>query len=196
MTRFSKFASASAAVLALASPALAGGLQPVPAEPVVVEAAPVVSYGGDWTGGYAGLNLGYADVNGTGSVDGDDFTYGLHVGYDYDFGRFVLGGEAEFDWMEINLGGVTDLDSVARLKVRGGYDLGNVLLYVTGGIAQADASLVGTDEGGFGGIGVAYKMSDQFYVGGEVLQHQFDDFKGTGIDIDATSVSIRGGIRF
>lgn len=197
MTRFTKLAAASAAALALASPVVAGGMQPVTAEPVVAAPAPVVSYGGDWTGGYAGLNLGYADVStDIPGISGDDATYGIHLGYDYDFGQFVLGGELEYDAMDVNVGGATDLDSVARLKIRGGYDMGRTLLYVTAGIAEANTSTLGSDTGGFGGIGLAYQVTDTFYVGGEVLGHRFDDFNNTGIDVDATTVSLRGGVRF
>ena len=196
MTRFSKLMATSAAALALAAPAFAGGMQPAPVEPVVQAPAPVPSYGGDWTGGYVGLSLGNINVDtNVAGVDGDDVSYGIHGGYDYDFGTFVLGGELEYDATDIDLGGAATVDSVARLKLRGGYDMGRTLLYVTGGVAEVDTSL-GSETGGFGGIGLTYMVTDQFYVGGEVLGHKFDDINGTGIDADATSVSLRGGVRF
>jgi len=196
MKSVTKLAVASATAAALAGPALAGDIQATPAEPVVVAPVPVQTYGGDWTGGYFGLNLGNINVDtNVAGVDGDDFSYGVHGGYDYDFGRFVLGGEVEFDATDIDLAGAATVDSVARLKLRGGYDLGRTLLYVTGGAAEVDTSL-GSDTGGFAGIGVTYMVTDRFYVGGEVLGHQFDDINGTGIDADATSVSVRGGVRF
>ena len=196
MTRFNKLMATSAAALLIAMPVLAGGLQPVVSEPVVETApAPVATYGGDWTGGYAGLGFGNLDVDGTGAADGDDIAYGAHIGYDYDFGQFVLGGEIEYDATDINLGGAATVDSVARLKLRGGYDMGRTMVYLTGGVAEVDTS-IGSDTGGFGGIGLAYQVNDRFYVGGEILGHKFENIGGTGVDADATSVSLRGGVRF
>lgn len=196
MKRFNKLMASSVVAMLVGAPVFAGGLQPVTAEPVVETAAPpVATYGGDWTGGYAGLSLGNLNVNVLGGgPENDDIAYGAHIGYDYDFGQFVLGGELEYEGTDVNLGGVS-VDSVARLKLRGGYDMGRTLLYVTAGVAEADSS-IGSDTGGFGGIGLAYKVTDQFYVGGEILGHKFDNFAGTGSDLEATSVSIRGGVRF
>jgi len=175
--------------------AQAGGL----ADPVVeTVAAPVftpVNTGGDWSGAYGGLNLGYGDVDGTGAADGDDTTYGVHLGYDYDFGRFVLGGELEYDKIDIDLNGAANADSVARLKLRGGYDMGRTLVYATAGAAKLKTS-IGDDTGEFVGVGVAYKVTDSFTVGGELLEHRFDDIGGSGVDADATTFNLRGGFRF
>ncbi len=196
MNKTLKMGSALAAsTLLLAGGAFAGNL----AEPVVETApAPVfepVVTGTDWTGAYGGLNLGYADIDGSGDADGDDSTYGLHLGYDYDFGRYVLGGEIEYDEVDVDLGGAATADSVARLKLRGGYDFGRTLLYATGGIAQVDTS-IGSDTGEFLGIGVAYQVTERFTVGGELLEHRFDDIGGTGVDADATTFNLRGSFRF
>lgn len=197
MNKFSKVAAVSFfATSILGTAAFAGNL----AEPVVetvpepIYQAPV-SLGGDWTGAYGGLNLGYGDVDGTGTADGDDMTYGLHLGYDYDFGRFVAGGEIEYDKADIDLNGAATTDSVARLKLRGGYDLGRTLIYATAGIAQLDTSL-GKDTGEFLGLGIAYQVTDRFTLGGEVLEHRFDDIGGSGVDADATTFNLRGSFRF
>ena len=191
------------ALFALATPvfttsAFAGSL----VEPVVetTSVAPEVyvappSLGGEWTGFYSGLQFGQLDVDGTGAADGDDISYGLHAGYDYDFGRFVLGGELEYDFADIDLGGAATVDSVLWLKVRGRYDLGRTLVYATAGMARVDTSL-GSENGEFVGLGVAYQLTDQFVVGGEVLAHQFDDINGSGVDADATSINLRGSFRF
>ena len=182
----------------LASTAFAGNLtdpvvETVPA-PVVVAPSFV---GGDWTGFYGGLNLGYADVETNIDANGDDMSYGLHVGYDYDFGQFVLGGELDYDKTDISLGGgAASIDSVARAKLRAGYDLGRTLVYATAGAARADTS-VGDETGPFVGLGVAYQVTDRYLIGAEVLEHRFDDVGGVaGNDIDATTFSIRGSLRF
>lgn len=180
----------------LASTAFAGNL----ADPVVeTVAAPVFEpafVGGDWTGIYGGLNLGYADVDTNIGANGDDMSYGLHIGYDYDFGRYVIGGELEYDNLDTDLGdGAAEVDSVTRLKLRGGYDFGRTLVYATAGAARADTSL-GDDTGEFIGLGVAYQVTDSFTIGGELLEHRFDDLGGTGVDADATTFNLRGSFRF
>jgi outer membrane immunogenic protein len=193
-----KYAVTVFALFAVSTPAFAGSL----IEPVVetTDVAPEIfvappSFGGEWTGLYGGLQLGQIDVDGPGAADGDDLSFGLHVGYDYDFGQFVLGGELDYDTADIDLGGAATVDGVTRLKLRGGYDLGRTLVYATAGLARVETSL-GSDNGQFGGLGVAYQLSDQFVVGGEVLTHQFDDINGSGVDADATSISLRGSFRF
>ncbi|WP_299552729.1 outer membrane beta-barrel protein [uncultured Tateyamaria sp.] len=186
-------------VTALAGPALAGSLEPPAPEPAAPVAppppAPVQTFGGDWTGGYAGLQLGYGDVDGSGDADGDDILYGAHVGYRYDFGTFVLGGELDYDFADIDLNGAADVDSVARLKLQAGYDFGRTLGYFTAGVADLDTS-IGSETGEFYGIGVAYQINDRYTVGAELLEHSFDDIDGSGVDADATTLTVRGSIRF
>jgi len=185
----------------LSSVAFAGSLAEPIVEPVATPVFEPVAVSTDWTGFYGGLNLGYGDVDTNIGVNGDDMTYGLHVGYDYDFGNnFVLGAELEYDKADIDLtdadGAVAaDVDSVTRLKLRGGYDLGRTLVYATAGVAEVDTSL-GSENGEFFGVGVAYKVTESFTVGGEVLEHRFDDINGSGVDADATTFNVRGSFRF
>lgn len=192
----------TSAVLAFAAaaPAVAGSLS----EPIMTPApapapAPVpVMVGGDWTGFYAGGSLGYADVTeDAGGFDDDGLTYGVHAGYDYDFGAFVLGGELEISGFDLSDGGV-DVDSVARAKVRAGYDAGNFLPYIALGYAQLNTGggLNGDDGGEFYGVGLDYAWSDSIRVGGEVLQHEFDNFDGSGLNLEATTATVRVSFEF
>ena len=182
-----------------ALPAMAGGLtepviEPAPA-PVVEPARP----DGDWTGFYGGAALSYGDIS-AGAVDGSGALYGLRAGYDYDFGGWVLGGGLDYDWSDADLdGGVGQLDNVARLRLRAGADLGNVLLYATAGAARAEAEIGGvdlSDDGYFGGVGLDYRISPNWTVGGEILAHRFDDFDDSGVDLDATTIGVTTGFRF
>ena len=189
---------AASLVAAAALPAFAGTLDAPaadPSPPTAPAPLPLQALGGDWTGAYAGVQLGYGDVNGTGGADGDDGLYGVHFGYDYDFGTFVLGGEVDYDFADIDLNGAATVDSVARLKLRAGYDFGRTLGYVTAGVADVDTSL-GSESGAFYGIGAVYQISDRYTVGAELLEHNFDDISGTGVDADATTFTVRGSIRF
>ena len=198
MNYTARVARAAGLVAIVGTPAVAGGFDaPVedPPAPVVTTAPTPPPLGGDWTGPYVGLQLGYADVDGTGAADGDDYIYGLHAGYDYDFGTFVLGAEVDYDFSDIDLNGAATVDSVARLKLRAGYDFGPALGYFTAGLAEVDTSL-GSESGEFFGLGVAYRVSDRYTVGAELLEHRFDDINGTGVDADATTLTVRGSIRF
>jgi outer membrane immunogenic protein len=187
-------------------PAFAGGLAPAEPEPEIMAAAPVyVAPSADWTGFYAGAQLGYGDVNSTigdaeAGLDGNGMLGGVHAGYRWDFGQFVAGAEVDYDAADIELGdGLGSLDSVARLKLTGGADLGRSLVYGTVGVASADATVEGvglSDTGYFFGGGVDFAVNERWTVGGEVLQHQFDDFDGTGIDFDATTIKAKVALRF
>ncbi|WP_415402681.1 outer membrane protein [Tateyamaria sp. SN3-11] len=193
------YAGLTAGLIGLAGgPVLAAGpTTPVadPIAPAPPPPAPVIDTGGDWTGGYAGVQLGYADVDGSGTADGDDILGGVHLGYDYDFGTFVLGGELDYDFADIDLNGAASVDSVARLKLRAGYDFGRTLGYFTAGVADLDTSL-GSETGEFYGLGVAYQVTDRYTIGAELLEHSFDDIGGTGVEADATTLTLRGSIRF
>lgn len=208
MTTTTKLIRASmlAAPLALmAGASHAGGLAepvatpaPTPA-PVMVSPAPIRT-GGDWTGFYGGGQLGFGQLDADPlTEDPDGLTYGVHGGYLYDLGTWVVGGELDIDGTNIEdeTANVT-LDSVARAKVRVGYDGGTWMPYVTGGIAQASTSgdVEGSDTGAFGGIGLDYDLGGGLRVGGEILQHQFEDFDGNGFDIDATTASARVSFSF
>ncbi|MEM9474178.1 MAG: outer membrane beta-barrel protein [Pseudomonadota bacterium] len=170
-------------------------------KPVVlaaVAAAATPAFAQDKGGPYAGLQLGYlsADTSGAASIDGDDFILGGHVGYDVDLGTAVVGGELDIDFGDIELGdGAESIDSVTRLKLRAGTNVGDTLIYGTAGLAWADASL-GTDNGAFIGAGVGFDTGTGWIIGGELLYHEFDDFEDTGIDIEATTLTARASFRF
>ncbi len=186
--------------------ASAGGMSepiaaPAPA-PIPVAPAPV-AIGTDWTGFYAGGQLGYGQLDSDAITDSDDPSgaiYGVHAGYNYDLGSIVLGGELDFDLTSIEADApATEVDSVARAKAKLGYDAGLFMPYVTAGVARVDTTdaLDGQTDGGFAGLGLSYLLSDTVIVGGEVLQHQFEDFADNdGVDVDATTLSLRASFRF
>ena len=183
-------------------PAVAGNVVfEAPAEPELATPAPIpapVSYGTDWTGSYAGIQLGYgqADVGGT---DGDGIIGGIHAGYNYDFGSLVAGAELNYDLAEIDLdGGAGSIDNVGRLKLRLGYDLGSALVYATAGMASADANVGGdlSDTGLLYGIGFDYLVANNWTAGAELLRHEFDDFDGSGSDVEVDTLQARLSYKF
>jgi len=105
--------------------------------------APVVSY--NWSGAYAGLNLGYlwssVDLLG---VRPRGIAGGAQAGYSWQVGQFVLGGEADLQVSAAD-------DTFAAYKfsnpwfgtARGrlGYAFDNVLAYATAGLARGAGRL-------------------------------------------------------
>jgi opacity protein-like surface antigen len=191
------------ATVAIATPALAGGPTVVEPEPVIAAPVePAIVPSADWGGFYAGAQLGYADIDSNGAgLDGNGWLGGVHAGYRWDFGQYVAGAELDYDSADIDIGATPGdtLDSVARLKFMGGAEFGNSLIYATAGAARAHATVGGvdlSDNGWFLGAGVDVAVTDRWTVGGEVLQHQFDDFDGSGVDFDATTVKAKVSLRF
>jgi len=198
-----KTIAALIATAALAAPAFAGGPVAVADEPVIVPAAePYVAPGLDWSGAYVGGQLGYGDVDSNGAdLDGNGWLGGVHAGYRWDMGQWVAGTELSWDKAKIDLGDVAgdELDSVAALKLSVGREIGNSLVYGTIGGAHAKASVGGvdlSDNGMVYGIGFDHALNDRWTVGGEVLQHKFDDFDASGVDFDATTIKAKVGLRF
>lgn len=58
-----------------------------------------------WTGFYAGVNAGYGwgeFSKAPGFDDPDGFVGGAQIGYNYQIGQFVLGAEADFNYINVN----------------------------------------------------------------------------------------------
>lgn len=189
----------TALIGSMAVPAFAGSLsdpivEPVPAAPVVF--APATR---NWTGPYVGAQLGYGeiDVSGGTANDRDGVLGGVHAGYDYDFGNFVLGVVGDYNFADAD---IADGTSMARLRARAGAKVGTSgLLYGTGGAAFATAEIGGVDYSDTGyviGVGYEHMVTDNVSVGGEVLYHQVDDFDNTGLDVNGTSVQAKVSFRF
>ncbi|WP_324754292.1 porin family protein [Roseovarius sp. Pro17] len=189
--------SAAAASALLAGTAFAGNIEPAPMEPVIAPAPAPVFSSPNWTGFYAGGQLGYADVDtNAAGVDGDGLIGGLVAGYDYDLGNWVIGAGLDYDWTDVSLAPAVDVDSIWRAKLRGGYKLGNGLLYATAGYASADVSTIGDSDGYFVGGGYEHLVTQNISVGGEILYHEFDSFNVPGLDADATTAQVRATFRF
>lgn len=182
------------AVTVAAGMAHAGNPVAAPADPVITPpAAPAVSFGGDWTGAYVGADLGWGTQT-LGGVSGDGINGGAFLGYDYDFGNAVVGGELQYLTHDVTIGG-TSLDSMARAKARLGYDAGPALVYATAGYAWADSS-IGDGDGYVAGIGMEYRLNNGLSVGAEYLHNEFSNFGGSGNTLSGDTVEARISFRF
>ncbi|MFD1159891.1 outer membrane protein [Roseovarius aestuarii] len=183
----------TAALVLTAAPALAGSPVAAPADAPV--SPPLAASSPDWTGFHLGAQIGYADVNASPGASGDGLIGGLTGGYDWDLGDWVIGAGADYDFTDISVGSV-DIESMWRLKLRGGYKLGNGLAYGTAGYAHADTDVVGDDGGYFIGAGYEHLISQHFSLGGEVIYNQISGFGPTISDLDTVTVQLRASYRF
>ena len=176
----------------------------------------------DWSGPYVGVNGGYAwshaDWNNSSDPNGpffgdvfnfgkedDGFLAGGHAGYNFQFGRVVLGIEGSFDYVDIDhsarVPGVAD-DTTLRTTQRWlgtvgprlGYSVDRALLYGTIGAAftrykfSDDACCVAghyavsypskTWAGWTVGLGGEYAITDNIVAG---LDYKHYEFGGTTV---------------
>ncbi|MEM6375235.1 MAG: outer membrane beta-barrel protein [Pseudomonadota bacterium] len=152
----------------------------------------------NWTGFWAGGQIGFANVGtrpNAGTSGG--LIAGLTAGYDYDFGSFVLGGGFDYDRTERAIKSTNaELENVFRVRLKAGVEIGQGLLYGTGGFAQADTDTLGSEEGYFLGAGYQQLVTPQFSYGGEVIFQDFDNYGTSNVDVDATTIQLRGVLRF
>ncbi len=197
-----KLLLATAAALAV-SPALAGNIVFVP-EPDVAVIAPVE----EWTGPYAGIQLGYgfgdlSSGQAAAPIDLEGMLYGAHVGYNFDMGNVVLGAELDYNLSDVtgSFDGEVNVPVLAHAKARIGFDAGNTLIYGVAGLAYAemdmfDGSSEYTDSGFFGGLGIDHKISANWTAGAEYLFHSFSDFGGSGLDLELQTIQARASLHF
>ncbi|MGR3563659.1 MAG: outer membrane protein [Heliomarina sp.] len=190
-----------------ASAALAGNADPAPAEPVVYTPPPVVKP--FWEGGYVGAQLGYAygEFDLGGSFDNDSVIGGLTAGYLWSLGNnWYLGPEFQYDWADVSItdpgtGQTASFDSMARLKLIAGYEMGNGLLYGSLGYAYSDFDGVGNFFNDSGdsyvvGLGYDWRVGENWTVGAEYMYHSFDSIGNGGGDVDVNTIHIKTSYRF
>jgi outer membrane immunogenic protein len=196
--------------------------RPIPA-PMVTKAPPYVEQTFNWTGFYIGVNggggWGHAFSPLSGGINTSGGVAGGTVGYNAQFGNWVLGFEGDMDWS--NVGASTSSagcpgcsiqnDWLSTARGRVGYSVGRWLPYVTGGLAVGDvkagvpgfAGATNTQVGWAAGAGVEYALSNQWSAKLEYLHVDLGRFDcGTSCGAVGTdNVSfhdnlVRGGINY
>lgn len=199
-----KHVLAATAAATLAVPAMAGGLAaPVEAPEVVVPVVAAPAPSADWTGFYVGLQAGSADADAAPTSTAPDFslsgtTYGAHIGYLHDFGRFVVGGELRYDDVsdvKSSTHGVGG-DSMVAASLRVGYDMGRVLPYLSVGAARFTAADNDESDGIIYGIGADFAMTDNWRLGVEATRFEFDDFDDSTYEVSGNAIGLRVSYAF
>ncbi|HEY5378323.1 MAG TPA: outer membrane protein [Pseudolabrys sp.] len=197
------FAAVLATGLAAAGSAAAADLRPAPYAPIAQSGL----Y--NWSGAYAGLNLGYEWGNVTNSsVNPSGLTGGGQLGYNWQNGQFVFGAETD-----LQFSGADDTFAPFKfsnpwfgtLRGRAGVAFNNVLLYATLGLAYGDlrAQSAGLDEtrtevGWTGGVGLEYGFAPNWSARVEYLYLDLGSrgFTLTGTDNGLQANLLRVGINY
>ena len=168
---------------------------------------PAAADNDEWSGGYIGLSLGYADANDAwdlGSAPTDPVlspegaSFGAYAGYTENLGGLVLGLEADITVPDLSdnaectviIDCTFDVQALSSLRARAGIAVGSIQIYSTGGLAfgfiQADSTELGGSSaskslsGWTLGGGIETQMSDSVRFG---VEYRHSDYGNTGIDI-------------
>jgi len=148
---------------------------------------------GDWSGFLLGASIGRHEARTSSMTGRDNAVPGLHLGYDLDFGQLVLGGEVEVERAQMQVGSV-EIQDMQRIKLRAGYDFGQVLGYMTVGGVRAESGQ-NQDIGAVVGVGLSYSLNQNLQLGGELLYQDIDGLNPGGF-MRSNSLSLRASFRF
>jgi outer membrane immunogenic protein len=196
----------------LGSPAFAadlGAVEPLPLPPAPVAAAPANDWTGFYLGALGGYSWGRADTDSPdGEIDVDGFDVGGYAGANWQWGNFVVGGEADLlfpfsDGSGPNIDAEQGLNG--SLRARAGIALDRFLVYGTGGVAGTELELDrlgGSDSqalwGWTAGVGGEAMVTDNITARVEYRYSDYEDetfdLGGGAVDSDFTTHSIRGGV--
>jgi outer membrane immunogenic protein len=196
-----------AIVMAVATAAGTAAAADLPRNPAPYYYPPPAIY--NWTGFYAGLNLGYqwgSVSNFSGNPSG--IAGGGQIGYNWQVGQFVFGAETDIQasaaddtfapWQFSN-------PWFGTLRGRVGYAMNNILFYGTAGLAYGNlkANLAGLEEsktlvGWTGGLGMEVGFTPNWRAKVEYLYMDLGSrsFSVTGTDNGLQSSYLRFGVNY
>jgi outer membrane immunogenic protein len=165
----------------------------------------------NWTGAYIGINggggWGRSDYNGSNKYDVSGGLIGATIGYNWQFGTWVVGLEGDADWASIKgSGNASDTKNNFLSTIRGrvGYSFDRFLPYVTGGLAVGN--LKANDNRGFSadqtnagwtvGAGVEFAFAPQWTAKVEYLYVDLGNVDLGGRKTDFYSNVVRGGVNY
>jgi outer membrane immunogenic protein len=192
-----------ASMLALVASAGAASAADLAVKAPVYKAPPVIL--SDWSGFYVGINGGggWADNTAPGfDMKTSGGVFGGQMGYNWQFGSFVVGVEADIDGADVSKtvgGGTLKTEELGSVRARAGYVfLPNLLAYGTAGYAYGRTSIAGVDLGDTGwaaGAGLEYKVWGPLIARAEYLHYGLEaGISGTNLKTDVDVV--RGGLSY
>ena len=122
--------------------------------------APIYAPPFTWTGLYLGINGGFgvAHIGNTDFGNPNGGEIGGTIGYNWQMGQVVFGGEADLDWASETSGhtfvnGSTNfkVNAITTERLRLGYAVDHALFYITGGYAGVSTQASISDNFGFTG---------------------------------------------
>jgi outer membrane immunogenic protein len=198
------FRAVAVTALLAATPAAAADLYRRPA----LAAAPFSGY--NWNGFYVGVNLGYqwGTVTNWGGGSPSGVMGGGQVGYNWQFGQYVFGLEADLQGSAAE--GTFAAYKFANpwfgtVRGRAGYAMNNVLFYITGGLAYGGgrvefgtATEMQSHLGWTLGGGVEVGLTPNWSAKAEYLYVRLDDrsYVLTGVNNGFSSNVFRLGVNY
>lgn len=184
-------------------------------QPAAVAYSPASAF--NWSGFYAGVNGGYGwgEFSGGGTVERlNGVLGGVQLGYNHDFGGFVLGveGDIQLANMKQTVGIVTmGIEQFGTVRARAGLAVDRFLPYVTGGLAVANGNMSSSAPahsenkvhvGWTIGAGVEFAATDNITLKTEYLYADFGKatYAGPGgglnAEVNARAHIVRAGVNF
>lgn len=158
-----------------------------------------------WSGLYAGASVGYgwlsdADHQFVPALEdgGEDWNIGGHVGYQQQFGSFVVGAEGEAQALDINYDTFSfiKVNNAYTVKGRAGVAWDRLLFTGHFGGTYLTTNIKLEDWGWVAGGGIDYAVTDNVILGVQYSHHWFDKFDGTLIDGTLDVLSARASYKF
>jgi outer membrane immunogenic protein len=168
----------------------------------------------DWTGGYLGVAMGYADANdawdqggapGDPSLSPEGGSFSVYAGYGVDLAGLVLGLEGDLSFPDLSDNATCDVliectfdvELMTSLRGRAGVALGPLLLYGTAGIALG---YIATDTDEIGGVSASKTLSGYTVgVGSEIqladslrlgIEYRHSDYGDADVDLGVPSGNV------
>jgi outer membrane immunogenic protein len=193
--------------LLLASIAGAASAADLSAPRAAYTKAPALSPVTNWSGFYIGAMGGYASEATSAPFAIKGGFGGGTIGYNWQFGTFVLGLEGDGAFGDISqtatiapITATVKVDSLATIRGRFGVAVDQVLLYGTGGLALADTKISATalgvtlsdsqvQTGWTAGAGVEWMLMPRWSLKAEYLYRRFDNTTAFGVSTGTLAVN-------
>jgi len=200
--------------------AYAGSLASAPYEPMIQAPAPIVMAGRNWTGGYAGVQLGYGQARlgvtstlnpaNTGELRANGLLGGVYGGYNWHgANNMVFGIDADLaanrarETIMTTLGSTvsTRMRASGAIRARAGLAMGDTLLYAAAGASQArfNVTVNGMPEdisrtGWTAGVGIEQAFGGNMTGRLEYRYTDYGSFTTNGFDGRLRSNEVRAGV--